>query len=150
MLARDLAEHYPSVTTDDDAVQALHLLAEHGLPALLVVDPDGLPWAVVPGSQLVRQLVPDYVQEDPLIAAVVTDRNVGEMKEELAGRSAAEWLPRRRCTPPFVGPDASATTVAALMARTHTPLVAVIERDGDRVHLVGAVTAARLLGQLIG
>jgi hypothetical protein len=33
---------------------------------------------------------------------------------------------------------------------THSPLVAVIERDGDQVRLVGAITAARLMGQLIG
>ncbi|MFC7303964.1 hypothetical protein ACFQVC_07015 [Streptomyces monticola] len=37
-----------------------------------------------------------------------------------------------------------------LMARTHTPLVAVIERDGDQAGPVGAGTAARLMAELIG
>ncbi|WP_327354516.1 CBS domain-containing protein [Streptomyces sp. NBC_01304] len=150
MRARDLAEPYPSVSTDDDAVDALRLLAERKLPALLVVDRDGQPWAIVPGSQLVRQLVPDYVQQDPLLASVITDRSLDEVHEAVVGQSVAEWLPRRRFTPPFVGPDASAMNVAALMARTHTPLVAVIERDGDQVRLLGAITAARLVEQLIG
>ncbi|CAM5677967.1 hypothetical protein SCANM124S_08402 [Streptomyces canus] len=39
---------------------------------------------------------------------------------------------------------------AALMARTHTPLVTVAERDGDRNWPAGAVTAARLTERLIG
>jgi hypothetical protein len=39
--------------------------------------------------------------------------------------------------------------VAALMARTHSPLVAVIERDADGVRLLGTVTAARLMAHFI-
>ncbi|WP_314250698.1 hypothetical protein [Streptomyces sp. DSM 40907] len=38
----------------------------------------------------------------------------------------------------------------ALMARTHSPLVAVIERDGDGVILLGTVTAARLMQHFLG
>jgi CBS domain-containing protein len=38
--ARELAEPYPYVTTDEDAAQALRLLALHRLTALLVVDAD--------------------------------------------------------------------------------------------------------------
>ncbi|WP_327372021.1 CBS domain-containing protein [Streptomyces sp. NBC_01217] len=59
-------------------------------------------------------------------------------------------MPRHRVRPPTVAPDASVTRVAALMARTHTPLVAVVEHDGDEIKLVGAVTAARLMERLIG
>ncbi|WP_405810377.1 CBS domain-containing protein [Streptomyces sp. NBC_00210] len=40
MLAPDLTEPYPSVSTDDNAVDAARLLVEHKLPALLVVDSD--------------------------------------------------------------------------------------------------------------
>ncbi|NUK74108.1 hypothetical protein HRW23_35265 [Streptomyces lunaelactis] len=40
MRARDLAEPYPYVSTDDDAVDAARLLAKHKLPALLEVDSD--------------------------------------------------------------------------------------------------------------
>ncbi|WP_329576192.1 MULTISPECIES: hypothetical protein [unclassified Streptomyces] len=48
------------------------------------------------------------------------------------------------------GPEASAMQIAALMSRTHSPLVAVVEHDGNRTELVGAVTAARLMEHLIG
>jgi CBS domain-containing protein len=150
MRARDLAEAYPYASTDDDAVEAARLLAENKLPALLVVDADQRPYAIVPGSQLIKQLVPDYVLEDPLLAAVIDDRHLEGVTERLAGLTVAEWLPRRGYTPPVVGPDAGALQVAALMARTHSPLVAVIEREGDQVRLVGAITAARLMERLIG
>ncbi|MET8406081.1 hypothetical protein [Streptomyces sp900116325] len=40
--------------------------------------------------------------------------------------------------------------MAAIMARTRSPLGAVIERDGDQIRLVGALTGARLMERLIG
>ncbi|WP_405592399.1 CBS domain-containing protein [Streptomyces sp. NBC_01092] len=150
MSARDLAEPYPSVSTDDDATEAARLLAEYKLPALLVVDPDGQPYAIVPGSQLIGQLVPEYALEDPLLGAVIDDRDLDDVREKLTGLTVAEWLPRRRFLPPTVGPDASVMHIAALMARTHTPLVAVVESDGDQTRLAGAVSAARLMEQLVG
>jgi CBS domain-containing protein len=146
MRAYDLAEPYPYVTTDDDALDAARLLAENSLPALLVLDADGLPHAIVPGSQLLRQLLPSYAIDDPLLASSVGDRIDTEIGERLAGLTVAEWVPRRLFPPPYAGPDATPMEVAALMARTHSPLVAVVERDGGgRVQLLGTVTAARLV-----
>lgn len=150
MHAHDLAEPYPSVSTDDDASEAARTLYRQRLPALLVLDPDGRPYAIVPGSQLVRQLVPAYILEDPLLAAVADDRHDADIREGLAGLTVAEWLPRRLYSPPFVGPDAHPLQVAALMARTHSPLVAVIEREGSEIRLIGAITAARLMEHFIG
>ncbi|MYT27193.1 CBS domain-containing protein [Streptomyces sp. SID7760] len=145
MRARDLAEPFPFVTTDDDAADAARMLAEQSLPALLVLDSDGQPHAIVPGSQLIRQLLPAYIAEDPALAGVAGDQHDGELAERLTGLTVAEWAPRRLYPPPVVGPDAHPMEVAALMARTHSPLVAVIERDGTQVTLLGAVTAARLM-----
>jgi CBS domain-containing protein len=150
MRARDLAESYPFVTTDDDAVDAARMPAGQSLPALLVLDSDGQPHAIVPGSQLIRQLIPAYIAEDPLLAGVVDERNDAEVAERLTGLTVAEWAPRRLYPPPVVGPDARPTEVAALMARTHSPLVAVIERDGHQVTLLGTITAARLTQHFIG
>jgi CBS domain-containing protein len=151
MPARDLAEPYPHVTTDDDAVDAVRLLAERNLPALLVLDADGIPYAAVPGSQLVRQFVPEYVMEDPLLAAVIDDRHADALAEALAGKTVAEWLPPRTFKPPYVGPDAGTMQIAATMARTHVPLVAVIERDraDGRGRLLGVVSAAALMRHLL-
>ncbi|MGW7451102.1 CBS domain-containing protein [Streptomyces sp. NPDC054787] len=149
MPARDLAEPYPYITTEDDAIDAVRLLAERNLPALLVLDTDGHPYAAVPGSQLVRQLVPEYVREDPLLAPVIDERHAEAMAEQLAGRTVAEWLPARTFKPPYVGPDAGTMEVAAAMARTHVPLVAVVERSGDQSRLLGVVSAAGLMRHLL-
>ncbi|WP_328769841.1 CBS domain-containing protein [Streptomyces sp. NBC_00286] len=145
MRARDLAEPCPFVTTDDDAISAARMLAEQSLPALLVLDADGQPYSIVPGSQLIRQLLPSYIIEDPLLAHVVDERTDAEVAERLTGLTVAEWAPRRLYPPPVVGPDARPMEVAALMASTHSPLVAVVERDGTQVTLLGTVTAARLM-----
>ncbi|GCB43927.1 CBS domain-containing protein [Streptomyces sp. NL15-2K] len=149
MRARDLAESYPFVTSDDDAIDAARMLAGQSLPALLVLDADGQPHAIVPGPQLIRQLIPAYIAEDPLLAGVVDERNDAEIAERLTGLTVAEWA-RQLYPPPVVGPDARPMEVAALMARTHSPLVAVIERDGHQVTLLGTVTAARPTQHFIG
>ncbi|MFI6012601.1 hypothetical protein ACIBAG_27935 [Streptomyces sp. NPDC051243] len=78
MSARELAEPYPSVSTDEDATDAARLLAEHKLPALLVVDRDAQPYAIVPGSQLIGQLAPAYVLENPLLTAAINDEDLNE------------------------------------------------------------------------
>ncbi|MCX5406581.1 CBS domain-containing protein [Streptomyces sp. NBC_00335] len=149
MPARELAEPYPHVTTDAPAVDAIRLLAEQNLPALLVLDTDGTPYAAVPGSQLVRQLVPEYVMEDPLLAAVIDERHAEAMTEALAGKTVAQWLPARTFKPPYVSPEAGTMQIAAAMARTHVPLVAVVERDGDTGRLLGVVSAAGLMRHLL-
>ncbi|WP_308307660.1 hypothetical protein [Streptomyces sp. ISL-10] len=136
------------MTTDDEAMAAARLLAERSLPALLVLDRDGQPYAIVPGSQLIRQLLPSYLVDAPRLAAAVPVVG-GELAERLAGLTVAEWMPRRLYPPQAAGPDAQPIEVAALMARSHSPLVAVIERDGDQVTLLGTVTAARLMQHFI-
>ncbi|MGW7437103.1 CBS domain-containing protein [Streptomyces sp. NPDC054849] len=149
MRARELAEPYPFLTTDDDALVAARMLAEKSLPALLVLDSDGHPYAVVPGSQVLRQALPDYVVDGPPVAAALHGQADREIGERLEGLTVAEWLPRSLFPPPYVGPDASPMEVAALMARTHSPLVVVIEREGPRVQLVGTVTAGRLMSYFL-
>ncbi|MEU2287511.1 hypothetical protein ABZ614_37335 [Streptomyces sp. NPDC013178] len=89
MRARDLAEPYPFVTTDDDAVDAARMLAEQSLPALLVLDSDGQPHAIVPGSQL----IPAYIAEDPVLASVVGDQHDGSTPN---GSPGSRWPNGRR------------------------------------------------------
>ncbi|MFJ8533573.1 hypothetical protein [Streptomyces sp. NPDC093591] len=94
MRARDLARPYPAVTVDDDAQQAARLVARDRLPALLVVDQQQYPFAIVPAAQVLRTLVPQYVLEDPLLAAVIDDRFDDEAREAVTGQSVAMGVPR--------------------------------------------------------
>ncbi|MFD8386225.1 hypothetical protein ACFV2X_48320 [Streptomyces sp. NPDC059679] len=58
MHARDLAEPYLFVTSDDDdAANAVRALAEQSPSALLVVDHDGQPHATVTAARLKQHFV---------------------------------------------------------------------------------------------
>ena len=150
MRARDLATDYPSVTLDSDTLQAARLLAEQRLPGLLVVDGSDGPYAILPASRLIKLLVPDYVLQDPPLAAVVDEKHADQLCRALSGRSVRDTLPAKRQAPPVCDPDDTALEVAALMARERSPLVAVVERDKAGSRLLGVITAAHLLERLLG
>ncbi|GAU71149.1 hypothetical protein SSP35_28_00240 [Streptomyces sp. NBRC 110611] len=150
MRARDLAEPYSSIRSDADAVEAVRLLVDQRLPGVLVVGPTGRPYAILPASDLVRTLVPGYVQEDPLLAEVIDEPHADRLCRALRGRSVADCLPLGRPYLPTTGPDSTAVEIAELMARLRTPLVAVVEPSGpDQGQLIGVVTATRLLQYLL-
>lgn len=147
MRARDLAEPFPTVGLDDDAFTAAHLLSGRRLPGLLVVDATGQPHTVLPGSQVLKFVVPRYVQDDPALARVYDERAADELCSKLAGRPVRDVLPPPpdRDDLPVVDADATAMEVAAVMARVHSPVVAVVEQG----RLLGAITVSRLLSQLL-
>jgi hypothetical protein len=74
MRTRDLARPHPAVPADDDAREAARLIVRERLPALLVIDRDEYPYAIVPATRVVHALVPEYVREDPLLASLIDDR----------------------------------------------------------------------------
>ncbi|MGP3636975.1 CBS domain-containing protein [Streptomyces sp. 24-1644] len=149
MRARDLAEPYVSVSTDADAAEAVRLLVEHSLAGLLVVDPAGQPYAILPASDVVRTLVPSYVQEDPVLANVIDEPHADHLYHALAGQKVAECLPVGKPFLPTAAPDCTAVELAELMTRTRSPLIAVVERGaGGPGRPLGVVTAAHLLERL--
>ncbi|MFE3323956.1 CBS domain-containing protein [Streptomyces sp. NPDC059176] len=150
MRARDLAVEYESVSVGSDALEAARLMAGHKLPGLLVLDERGEPKAILPASQMVRALVPEYVIEDPTLAAVVDEKHADLLCQALTGRTVGDCLPGTTSPPPLAEPDDTALEVAALMARVRSPLVAVAERTEDGTRLLGVITAAHLLNELFG
>lgn len=148
MRARDLAVEYETIGLDADAMAAARLMAEHRLPALLVVDDDGAPKAILPASQMIKILVPGYVIADPTLAAVVDERHADRLCESLKGRTVRDCLSKDVPAPPVADPDATALEVAAQMARVRSPLVAVVDKADAR--LLGVITASDLLERLLG
>lgn len=59
----------------------------------------------------------------------------------------AELLPRECRELPVADPDATVLDVAAVMARSRSPLVAVAERNRP---LIGAITLDSMLDRLLG
>ncbi len=147
MRAREFAEPYPTVTLDTDAMEAAQMMAAQRLPGLIVCGDEGRPYTVLPGSQVLRFVVPIYVQDDPALARVYDEKASDELSGKLAGRKVRELLPKRPDVDeiPVVDHDATMIEVAAVMARMHSPVVAVV--DGDEV--LGAITVSRLLAHLL-
>ena len=135
-----MAEDYPVLTMESDALEAAQLLAEHRLPGLVVTDHDR-PRSILPASQVVRFLVPGYVQDDPSLARVLDESMADQVAKSLGGKSVGDLV--RDGTPELavVNADDTIIEVAAIMARLRCPLAAVMRDD----QLIGVVTASRLL-----
>jgi CBS domain-containing protein len=146
MRAADLAVEYPTVTMQTPAIEAARILAGGDLPGLIIVDELGKPVLVLPGTQVLRLAVPSYCQDDPTLARVVDEAAADVFIRELDGRTVRECLPDEPKEPPIVDGRATALEMAALMARTRSPLVAVTEADGT---LAGVVTIHALLDRIL-
>ncbi|MGH3577693.1 MAG: CBS domain-containing protein [Mycobacterium sp.] len=141
MRAEEIAEDFPVVTVDSDALDAARMLAEHRLPGIVVTDASGKPYAVLPASQVVRFIVPRYVQDDPSLAGVLNESMADRAAEKLGGKTVRDVLPEHLLNVPPANADDTIIEVAAVMARLRSPLIAVT-KDG-RLH--GVITASRLL-----
>lgn len=147
MRAADLLAEYPTVTMDAAAIEAARILAAGDLPGLIIVDEDDRPKLVLPGTQVLRLAVPSYIQADPPLARVIDEAAADMFIRELDGRTVRECLPRDPTEPPIVGLGATVLEIAALMARAHSPLVAVTNADGT---LAGVVTMHAMLDRILG
>jgi CBS domain-containing protein len=136
-----MAEEFPVVSVDSDALDAVRLLASRRLPGLIVVRADGTPCSVLPASQVVRFLVPSYVQDDPSLARVIDEPLADRVADKLAGVAVRRLLPDPPAELPVVNHDDTVLEIAALMARLRCPLVVVVKNK----EIVGAITASRLL-----
>ncbi|GAB7142281.1 CBS domain-containing protein [Mycobacterium riyadhense] len=146
MRAEDIAEDFPVISIESNALDAARMLAEHRLPGLLVTHTSGRPYAVLPASQVVRFIVPRYVQDDPSLAGVLNESVADRAAEKLSGKKVGDVLPDHLVDVPPANADDTIIEVAALMARLRSPLIAVV-KDG-RLH--GVITASRLLAAALG
>ncbi|WP_102144972.1 CBS domain-containing protein [Mycobacterium hubeiense] len=141
MHAEEMAEEFPVITIDSDALDAARTLAEHRLPGIIVTDESGRPYAVLPASQVVRFIVPQYVQDDPSLAGVLNESMADRAADKLGGKKVREVLPEHLVDVPAANADDTIIEVAALMARYRSPLIAVMQEGKLR----GVITASRVL-----
>lgn len=149
MQAKDLAAPYPTVRMDTPAREAAELLAEHRLPGLIVVDHNQHPVAILPGSQVLRSLIPRYVQDDPALARVLDEEYADKICDLLSEKTVADMLPKERVILPVVAPDDTVLEIAALMAGNRSPVIAVVEERSKTAPLLGAISVTALLGRLL-
>jgi CBS domain-containing protein len=145
--AKELCAPYPTVGLDTSALAAARLLAGHNLPGLIVVDERGRPSTILPGTQVLRMAIPSYCQDDPALARAIDEAAADVFLAAVADRTVAELLPREHRDLPVVSPGATVLEVAAVMASTRSPLVAVA---GEGQPLLGAITLDALLDRMLG
>lgn len=146
MRARDLAETYPIVTMDTPAVEAARRLASERLSGLVVVDDDGRPTCVLPATQVLRLGVPGYARDDPALARVVDEAHADVFLREIGNRTIADCRLKKDPELPVVNEDDTVLEVAALMARTRSPVIPVVDSTGA---MVGAITLHGLLDRVL-
>lgn len=149
MQAHELAKPYPTVRLDTDALGAARLLTQHGRPGLIVVDEHDHPIAVLPGSQVLRMVIPSYVQDDPTLARVLDEDFADQMCTLLGEKSVRDLMPADKIALPVVAPDDTVLEIAAKMAAARSPLVAVVEEDSRTAPLLGAIVVSDLLGRVL-
>jgi predicted transcriptional regulator len=145
MQARDIAVQMPTVTVRDAVTTAVRVMALTQLPGLIVVDAWSRPTVVLPGTQVLRMIVLHSYQRDQALARTIDEAHADHFWQELGQRTVGDCLPLHLAKPVLVGEDATLLEVATLMARAHSPLVAVVNGDG---RLLGAITLNGLLTSL--
>ncbi len=146
MRAADIAEPYPVVSLDTSARDAARMIGRDRLPGLVVTGRDGRPAAILPASEVVRFMVPDYVQDDPALAGVLGEVPLERITARLTHATVADLMAARSVELAVVKADDTVVELAATMARLRSPLCAIVA--GNRI--VGVVTAARLLELVCG
>lgn len=146
MRAGDLAEPFPTVRRETPAVAAARLMATRNLPGLIVVDGGDYPVTILPGTQVLRMALPSYLDEDPTLGRVIDEAAADVFLRGVGDRTVAECLSHEPRELPVVDPDTTVLEVAAVMARTRSPLVAVARAGGP---LLGAITLDALLDRML-
>jgi hypothetical protein len=105
--------------------------------------------AILPGSQLLRRIIPAYVREDPALARVMDEESSDHLCDAIAQRTVQDILPREKSVLPVVLADDTGIEIAAIMANERSPIVAVVEDKSKTAPLIGAVSVAHLLEMLL-
>ncbi|WP_343573389.1 CBS domain-containing protein [Mycobacterium sp.] len=140
MRAEDLDDQFPIVTADSEAIDAARLIAEHGLPGVIVTDASHKPVAVLLASEMLHFVLPRYVRQDPALAGVVGD-TLSDHSQNLVGKTVADLLPEKPRKIPTIDARDSVVKVAAEMSQQRSPLIAVTKKGT----LHGALTAAQVM-----
>jgi CBS domain-containing protein len=148
MRAAQLAEQVPMVERSTTGAEAARVIAEYRLSGLVVAGDDGVPIAVVPGSQLLSLVLPQYVRDDPKLAHAYDELGADELCAALNRATVGELLEAKKLSAvkaPSVLPEDTLIEIASVMDAGHTPVALVVDRDGG---FHGVITLSRVLAAI--
>lgn len=142
--AVQLAEQVPMVRRETTGAEAARVIAEYRLSALVVAT-DGRPIAVIPGSQILGLVLPQYVLDEPNLAHAYDELGADELCRVLNEATIGDLIAAKRLTatePPSVLPEDTLIEVASVMDSARSPVILVIDREGG---FHGVITMSRVL-----
>lgn len=144
MKALGLAGPQETLRADASAEEAALVLSRIQTNAALVVDGDRFV-GIVTDEDLLRALLPSYVEEADALARVLEEDSSEQLWQRLEGKTVRDLRAQGREEEPVVDGGATLVEVASVMVRAETPIVAVVE-DG---RVVGGITIDHLLTHLL-
>lgn len=145
MKARNLVSPQHTVRTDAPAAEAADILARQDVRGVLIVDASGGFVDVLSDSELLRDLLPPYVDVASTLAHVLEESAADALFRRLDGRTVGDLLRYDREVEPVVHAEDTLIEVASVMVRAHASLVGVLE-DGV---LAGGISIDDLLSHLL-
>lgn len=121
------------------------MLARHDVRAALVVHDGGALAGVLSDSELLRALLPPYVDQASILARVLEESAADVLFDRLEGRSVADLMPEDREVEPVVHGEDTLVEVASVMVRARASAVGVL----DEGRLIGGITIDDLLSHLL-
>ena len=94
----------------------------------MVAGDDDVPIAVIPGSQILSLVLPQYVRDEPNLAHAYDEVGADELCGALNRATIGELLEAKRLTgtkPPSVLPEDTLIEIASAMDAAHTPVILV-------------------------
>jgi CBS-domain-containing membrane protein len=154
MHAADVVETIPTARPDDEVLSAVRMVCRQGLPRLVVADERGDLVGCLSSIDLLRLVLPRYLQEDPGLARVVDEEHAegiaaalaGTSVRDVIGTSVRDVIGGATNRVPWVRSRATVVEIAEQMVLRSCPIVLVTGDDGA---MLGIVTANRLLGLLM-
>ncbi|MBC6461801.1 CBS domain-containing protein [Actinomadura sp. HBU206391] len=145
MRAEHLAEQFPCVGLDDQALEAARLIVRHGLSGVVVTDRMRRPCAAVSVYDVLGFVVAPYVYESACLARVYDEASADLSACRLADQRVRGMLSDPPAQASEVSGRATAIELAVAMKRLHTSLIVV--QDSGRA--CGAVGPVQLLTRLL-
>ena len=139
MRAVDLQQSLPMVERDGSIAEAGRVIAEQGRIGVVVCDGSGAPIGMITALDVFRLALPDYLVDDPSLAATVDDASIDDMIERLRHKTVGEAVSddsvRLRAVP-VVDADATVMEIAAVLVSTGSAIAAVAGTTGPDARFV--------------
>lgn len=148
MRAEELSEQVPMVHRSTTGAEAARMIAEFRLNGIVVADGAGEPIAVVPGSQLLSLVLPQYVRDDPRLVHAFDEATADELCAKLNTMTIGDLIDAKRLKAtqlPSVLPEDTLLEIASVMDRGHYPMIVIRDRTG---RYRGVLTMSRVLAAI--